>query len=242
MARKQRENESIAEFANSIRELIARAYPDSQQFTVNMRKKFEIKYFRNGLRHSLQQHILRTQIESSLDEEIEKALKEEFTQKTLENNNNWNINSAQILSEIKKLKERTEEINYQTEINFIRRLNFRNNYRQNSFQYSNNAFKPNYTNSKPNFAKYNSNFVNFRPNNRARTPFRNNNQRSYQTQSGPNFNNYRTFNQRQNHNNNNNRVQFNVTSNQQNRSKRDQSRPRYSINAVEQEDTQRHSN
>lgn len=43
MNRKQTETESVTEFANSIRDLVGRAFPDSQQFTRSMRNKLEVE-------------------------------------------------------------------------------------------------------------------------------------------------------------------------------------------------------
>ncbi|KAI1731899.1 hypothetical protein Ddc_00743 [Ditylenchus destructor] len=58
-SRKQRENESLSEFASAVRELCDKGFPDSQGYTAQMKEDMSIDIFRNGVIPSIRTHVNR---------------------------------------------------------------------------------------------------------------------------------------------------------------------------------------
>lgn len=81
--RKQRQNESIAEYASAIKTLVSRAYPAIRGFNDRVRTDMAISTFRNGLKPEIRVHILRKAVPNTLDHAISDALDEEELQREM---------------------------------------------------------------------------------------------------------------------------------------------------------------
>lgn len=82
-SRRQREYESIPEFAQAIQELVNRAYPSFQGYTLPQKVEIAINAFQNGLKPSIREHVLRKTAPNTFDAALADALDEEELQREL---------------------------------------------------------------------------------------------------------------------------------------------------------------
>lgn len=81
--RKQYEHESIYEFAAAIYNLVTKGWPQSKGYTDQHRSDIAVNAFRNGLKPSLREHVLRRSVPRDLDSAINDALAEEQVQQDI---------------------------------------------------------------------------------------------------------------------------------------------------------------
>lgn len=121
-ARKQRDNESYAEFGQALLELADKAYPDGQGCTADMRKNIVLDIFLNGTKICIREHLRRRARPASLADAIAAAMEEE-----------------ELFNELNREKLTTEQISLINNINNVQRQFPQNNWPNNS-QYFGNGF------------------------------------------------------------------------------------------------------
>lgn len=115
-AKKQLEEESVAEFASSIRNLVLRSFPSKSTsgvdlFSEEARRELEVHYFINGLKLALRAPLLRQQQSiSTLEEGIELACQEETIQKVIKDAQIREINEKYVAQVVAGVNNQEDEV------------------------------------------------------------------------------------------------------------------------------------
>ena len=158
--RKQRDGESLCEFAQALSEYSDRAFPDAEGYNNDMRKNMLIDLFINGLKLEIREHLRRCEKPGSMADAIAAAMDEE-----------------QIQADIKREKLANENVQLINNINsafvdFVAPDRGRGNYRGRGFMPRNfGFFRNNFNFNNPN--RFNPSNNNFSNGNRPRGGFRN---------------------------------------------------------------------
>ena len=82
--RKQRPDQSVAQYGQLVEQLISKAYPEAMGFTKEMQQQLAVDIFRTNLKSNLRAHILRKPPAATLRDAIAEAMIEEDLQAELE--------------------------------------------------------------------------------------------------------------------------------------------------------------